>query len=168
MLPSARQDADYWLAPDAFLPDRFLSGQASDEAEGTPGGAVSGEDLEIALGTPVGRQDRSLAWQDEDAGDGVIAAAAKRAGTVTRRRKAGKQPTDPFAFIPFGAGPRICLGAQLAMAECVMAVALILWRYDLDPVQVAEEFPASAHGLANDRRLLVRVARRRDESVKSL
>jgi cytochrome P450 len=82
---------------------------------------------------------------------------------VTRRRVAGKEPTEPFAFIPFGAGPRICLGAQLAMAECVLAVALILHRYDLVPVDVAEEFPASAPGLGRDQRLLVRIARRRDD-----
>ena len=82
------------------------------------------------------------------------------ASTATVRRQLGKQPADPFAYIPFGAGPRICLGAQLAMVECVLAVAIIVARYDLAPVDAAAEFPCSAPGLAPDPRLLVRVGPR--------
>jgi cytochrome P450 len=36
-----------------------------------------------------------------------------------------------FAYIPFGAGPRICIGAPFAMAEGVMILASIAQRYRL-------------------------------------
>lgn len=38
----------------------------------------------------------------------------------------------PFAYIPFGAGPRQCVGAQLAMLEGKLIVARVARRYLLD------------------------------------
>jgi len=36
-----------------------------------------------------------------------------------------------FAYIPFGAGPRICIGAAFAMAEAMLLLATIAQRYRL-------------------------------------
>jgi cytochrome P450 len=36
-----------------------------------------------------------------------------------------------FAYIPFGAGPRICIGAAFAMAEATLILATIAQRYRL-------------------------------------
>ncbi len=42
-------------------------------------------------------------------------------------------PTPPrFAFMPFGAGPRICVGAQFAMAEAVLVLAHLVQRFGID------------------------------------
>lgn len=51
----------------------------------------------------------------------------------------------PGIYKPFGTGLRQCIGRQLALHESVLALALILHRYDLDPdpdyaLEVAEEF----------------------------
>lgn len=37
------------------------------------------------------------------------------------------------AYKPFGTGPRACIGRQFAIHEMVMALALIVHRYDLEP-----------------------------------
>jgi cytochrome P450 len=43
------------------------------------------------------------------------------------------QPT-PYEYLPFSAGPRICLGASFAMMELKIALAMMLQRYRLDLV----------------------------------
>ena len=47
-------------------------------------------------------------------------------------------PARPrFAYIPFGAGPHICIGAQLAMTEAVVVLATLArqWRFQVEPDQ---------------------------------
>jgi cytochrome P450 len=36
----------------------------------------------------------------------------------------------PFAYFPFGAGPRACIGAQFAMTEMTLIAACLLQRFD--------------------------------------
>ncbi|RMC36165.1 cytochrome P450 [Paracoccus alkanivorans] len=48
---------------------------------------------------------------------------------------------DRFAFLPFGAGPRICIGANFAIQEAVIILATLLNRFRFDPVPGREPQP---------------------------
>ena len=43
-------------------------------------------------------------------------------------------PQPPrFAFLPFGAGPRVCVGAQFALAEATLVLAMLMRRFEIAP-----------------------------------
>jgi unspecific monooxygenase len=52
-------------------------------------------------------------WRDPDAFDPT-------------RFLPGAPPPDRYAYMPFGAGPRICVGAQFALTEAVLVLARLL------------------------------------------
>jgi len=47
------------------------------------------------------------------------------------------------AYIPFGGGPRNCIGTGFAMMEAILVVAAILQRFELTPAPGAPAFPAA-------------------------
>jgi len=51
----------------------------------------------------------------------------------------GNTPPDRFAYLPFGVGPRVCIGAQFALTEATLALAKLMNAFrvellDRDPV----------------------------------
>jgi cytochrome P450 len=71
-------------------------------------------------------------WQDPDRFDPERFAPERAA---SRHR---------FAYIPFGAGPRICIGSAFAMAEAMLIVATVAQRYRL---RLKPGFPVEPQGL---------------------
>ena len=66
------------------------------------------------------------------------------------------EPLVRGAWMPFGAGPRVCLGQHFAMLEMTLAAARLLQRYTLtppagsqppDPVLNVTLRPKHKHGL---------------------
>jgi cytochrome P450 len=46
----------------------------------------------------------------------------------------GAPPIDRFAYMPFGAGPRICVGASFALTEAVLVLSAVLARFRVELV----------------------------------
>ena len=56
--------------------------------------------------------------------------SSTRSGSRPERREQRHQ----FQYIPFGGGPRTCVGARLAMAEALTILAIWLARWRFRPV----------------------------------
>ncbi len=52
-----------------------------------------------------------------------------------RFSKEEKKKHHPFAFIPFGGGPRLCIGNNFALMEMKLILARMVGRYDFDLVE---------------------------------
>jgi cytochrome P450 len=76
--------------------------------------------------------------------------------TVHRHRKLWDQPDafmperfhpgnrekiDRYQYLPFGAGPRVCIGASFAMQEAVIALAVLLSRFRFDTLAETKPWP---------------------------
>jgi len=48
-----------------------------------------------------------------------------------------------FAYLPFGAGPRVCVGAQFALAEATLVLATLVRDFVLERADAAPVFPVS-------------------------
>jgi unspecific monooxygenase len=44
----------------------------------------------------------------------------------------GAPPPDRFAYLPFGAGPRVCIGAQFALTEATLALARLAGEFHVE------------------------------------
>jgi unspecific monooxygenase len=50
---------------------------------------------------------------------------------VPARFLPGAPPPEKFAYLPFGAGPRICVGAAFALTEAVLVLARLLAKFEV-------------------------------------
>lgn len=76
--------------------------------------------------------------------------------TIHRHRKLWDQPDafiparfhpgnrdriDRYQYLPFGAGPRVCIGAAFAMQEAAIALATLMSRYRFDATADTNPWP---------------------------
>ena len=48
-----------------------------------------------------------------------------------------------FAYLPFGAGPRVCVGAQFALTEAVIVLAMLIQRFEITLEDKAPVLPVA-------------------------
>ena len=94
----------------------------------------SGESIEIEAGTtilvmPWTLHRHELYWEKP------------RAFMPERFLPENRGKIGRFQYLPFGAGPRTCIGATFAMQEAVIALAVLMKRYRFDALPGAEIWP---------------------------
>jgi cytochrome P450 len=52
-----------------------------------------------------------------------------------------REKIDRYQYLPFGAGPRVCIGAAFAMQEAIIALAMLLSRYRFEMAAGAAPWP---------------------------
>jgi cytochrome P450 len=55
----------------------------------------------------------------------------------------GSPPPDRFAYLPFGIGPRVCIGAQFALTEATLVLAAMVRRFRIER---ADDEPVTPRG----------------------
>ena len=56
----------------------------------------------------------------------------------------GAPPPDRFAYLPFGIGPRVCIGAQFALTEATLVLAAMLRAFRIER---ADDAPVTPRGI---------------------
>jgi cytochrome P450 len=100
------------LYPPAFLIARAAI--ASDTVAGLP---VRKNDVILIAPWLLHRHEKL--WRDPNA-------------FIPSRFMPGSPPPDRFAYLPFGAGPRICIGAHFALVEATLALAKLIGAFRIE------------------------------------
>lgn len=141
--------------------DQSVQARARDEAQAVLGGrAATGDDVArlpfirqiideaLRLYPPAGMVSRTalapdvLGGREIKAGDTVIIPiyALQRHELLWDNPNAfipdrWEHKPDRYAYLPFGDGPRICIGMSFALQEAVIILATLLSRFQFDPVE---------------------------------
>lgn len=94
-------------------------------------------------------QRHQLLWEDPD--------AFKPERFLPENRKA----IDRYAYIPFSAGPRVCIGAAFALQEAMIALAAILRAARIEPLTTVEHRPVHQITLRSRETMRLRLRARR-------
>ena len=68
-------------------------------------------------------------------------------------------PPPRFTYLPFGVGPRVCVGAQFAMAEAVLILAMTIQRFRIARADSTPVLPVAVVTTQPDHAAMFRLAR---------
>jgi cytochrome P450 len=78
----------------------------------------------------------------------------------------GAPPPERFAYLPFGAGPRVCVGAQFALTEAVLVLARLVQAFVIERADDEPVVPVAAITLRPDRKVPFRLRPRTAKPVQ--
>lgn len=64
-----------------------------------------------------------------------------RAFLPERFLRGNRETIERFQYLPFGIGPRVCIGATFALQEAVIALAVLMHRYRFDVTATTDPWP---------------------------
>jgi unspecific monooxygenase len=79
---------------------------------------------------------------------------------VPSRFMPGVPPPDRFAYLPFGVGARVCIGAHFALVEATLALAKIIGAFRVELLDNEPVMPVGVVTTQPDRSPMFRIARR--------
>jgi len=128
-----------------LYPPAFLIARAAAGADTIAGMAVSRGDIVLISPWLLHRHEKM--WQDPNA-------------FMPHRFMPGAPPPERFAYLPFGVGPRICVGAHFALVESVLALAKIIGAFRVELIDKEPVMPVGVVTTQPDRSPMFRIARR--------
>jgi unspecific monooxygenase len=72
----------------------------------------------------------------------------------------GAEPPQRFSYLPFGAGPRACIGSQFALTEAVLVLARLVREFEIELVDQRPVVPVALITLQPDHSPTFRLRRR--------
>lgn len=79
---------------------------------------------------------------------------------VPERFLPGVPSPDRFAYLPFGVGPRVCIGAHFALVEATLALAKIVGTFRIELIDTEPVIPIGVVTTQPDRSPLFRLTPR--------
>jgi unspecific monooxygenase len=79
---------------------------------------------------------------------------------IPARFAPGTQAPDRFAYLPFGVGPRVCIGAHFAIVEATLALAKVVGAFRIELIDREPVMPVGVVTTQPDRSPLFRITRR--------
>ena len=109
-----------------LYPPAFLVARAAYGADTVAGLSVKPHDVILIAPWLLHRHEKL--WRDPDA-------------FVPQRFMAPSPPPDRFAYLPFGAGPRVCIGSHFALVEATLALARLTSEFRIELKDTAPVIP---------------------------
>ncbi|MGY3405668.1 cytochrome P450 [Bradyrhizobium sp. GM5.1] len=127
-----------------LYPPAFLIARAAREKDNAAGVAIGKGDIIMIAPWLLHRHEKL--WDQPNA-------------FIPKRFMSTEAP-DRFAYLPFGAGPRVCVGAPFAQAESVLALARLIGAFRVELADTSPVIPLGVVTTQPDRSPLFRITRR--------
>jgi cytochrome P450 len=119
-----------------LYPSAFLIARAARAPDTVAGRKVKARDVILMAPWILHRHEKL--WQDPNA-------------FMPQRFMAPNPPPDRFAYLPFGAGPRVCIGAHFAQVEATLALARLIGAFRVELVDRTPVIPVGVVTTQPDR-----------------
>lgn len=128
-----------------LYPPAFLIARAATGPDTVAGLAVSPQDVILIAPWLLHRHEKL--WHDPNA-------------FIPARFMPGAPPPDRFAYLPFGVGPRVCIGAHFALVEATLALAKLVGAFRIELIDRDPVMPVGVVTTQPDRSPAFRIERR--------